>query len=152
MFGDYLITSAVLQKGNIYTFTFEHGRLFEYNSDSAVTEDMKYYMKNYGEVISASRAFFSDRYVIIILSTSSYTLSDWLTAFKYSWDNMGYGNANFLFAEGGYGSSQAGGVTAITAGVGSSVGSTIAATLKPLTPYLIGGGIILIAIEFFRRK
>jgi len=154
-FGKVLINEDILQPGNEYVFTYEHGRLFEYRSDSWVESNIKERIANYGNVISVNRGFFSDRYVVTVAPIESRTLSDWLSALETIWQDMGYGKANFLVAEEGRISTRPGGVTEAAVKVGEEIvqplvripGEAAVSLVKPLFPYALAlGGLALLLL------
>ncbi len=142
-FGAILSPSDTVPVGKESVFTYAHGKIFEFNSDDWVRANLRDRMSNYGNVVTADRALFSDRYVIKVIPSVAVTLDDWINAFDASWVDMGYNNAILVMAETGSVSSQAGGVSEIIPDIGSTVGTTIGTTLtntiKPLFPYLIIG-------------
>ncbi len=142
-FGAILSPSTILTPANEYVFTYSHGRFFEYNSDDWVRTNLRERMANYGNVVTADRALFSDRYVIRVIPFVAVTLNDWVAAFDASWQDMGYDNATLVMAETGAVSSQTGGVTELIPDIGSTVGSTVGTALsgaiKPLFSYILIG-------------
>lgn len=139
--GAILVSGDVLKSGSQYTFTWAHGRFFEYNTEAWVKENLSYRLQNFGEVISATRPLFSDHWVIVIIPTTDVSVADWVSAFDASWKDMGYGGASFIQVEGGAVSTQPGGVQQIVPEAGAIVGTTAASILKPLLPYVLIAGV-----------
>ncbi|MBT9169558.1 MAG: hypothetical protein DDT19_02919 [Syntrophomonadaceae bacterium] len=133
---------SVLNIGSVYTFTFEHGRIFEFRTDSWVRERLNYFMQNFGRVISARRPLFTNRYTITVIPRIRASLSDWLSAFDYSWRQMGYRAASFIIAEAGGEVTEPVGIQRVARGVGE----TVAEALRPLTPILVMVGIGIICV------
>lgn len=156
MYSGYLTSADILKAGDRYTFTFDHGRIFEYHDITWIVGQLSFYMQNYGHIITADRTLFSDRYVIVVEPTLTATLQQWLDAFDYSWEHMGYGKATFIIAEGGIGSSEPGGVNSLAKQVGGAVGGftagTISGILKEIWPYLALGAGAYILLEFVRGE
>ncbi len=152
-FGRVLVSEDILRTGNEYIFTFEHGRIFEYRSDSWVEQNIRERIANFGQVISVKRPLFSNRYLITVIPTVDAPLSDWLNVFDVIWRDMGYGKASFLVAEEGRISTQPGGVIEIAKRTGEeilkpvtgTVGEAVATLVKPVFPYvLVLGGVALL--------
>lgn len=141
-FGAVVLSSSVLRPRNEYVFTFEHGRIFEYRSDSWVLENLRDRMANYGDVISVNRPLFSSRYLVTVIPTLERSLAEWVSAFDSSWKDMGYGNAVFVMAEEGRVASEPGGVAQIIPEIPKLTGELV----KPVLPYalLLGVGYIMI--------
>ena len=149
---NYLTSAEILFTGSKYTFTFDHGRLFEYNSATYVLEQMRNLMQNYGEIVTVNRAMFSSRYVIVVVPKIDTTLLNWLTAFNYAWKTMGYNNTTFIVVEAGDVSSQPGGTTQIVKSAGTAAGETVMEMIQPLLPVIIGVGVILVGLSLYRRQ
>jgi hypothetical protein len=149
--GDILKPTDILITGEKYTFTFSHGRIFEYRTADWVKERLTYFMQNWGDIILADRPLFSNRYIVVVVPKVQASLSQWLSAFDYSWKNMGYGSATLVLAEGGIGSSQPGGATQLIKGAAETAGETAAAVVKPLTPVLIIIAITALGITLLQR-
>jgi len=139
--GAILTSGAILKSGSQYTFTWSHGRFFEYNTEAWVKENLNYRLQNFGEVVSTNRPLFSDHWVIVIVPTMDVSVSDWVSAFDASWKDMGYGGASLVQVEGGAVSTAPGGVQQIIPEVGTIVGKTAFEILKPLLPYVLIAGV-----------
>jgi len=147
-FGAIVLSSNSLRPRNEFVFTFEHGRVFEYNSDSWVLKNIRERMGNYGDVVSVVRPLFSSRYLITVIPTLERNLAEWVSAFDSSWKDMNYGNAVFVMAEEGRVASEPGGVSQIIPEIPKLTGDLI----KPLLPYALILGLAYIAINAFLRK
>lgn len=132
MFG-VLLTSNYLSIGQQYTFTFESGEWFFFDTTGSIQSDLNERLANIGQVISVTRGLFSDRYVITVIPTDEVTLDTWLMAFDSSWKDMGYDNIIFITAEGGTISTQPGGLSQVI----PQVGDIVAGGLKPMLPYAL---------------
>jgi len=133
MFGLTLLTSDILQVGNQYTFTFESGEWFFFDTTGEIQAGLNERMANIGQVTSVVRGLFSDRYVVTVIPTDFVTLNTWLMAFDASWKDMGYDNIIFIASEGGTVSTHPGGIAQVV----PQIGEVAASTLKPLIPYAI---------------
>lgn len=155
-FGGILGLDSVPPVGQQTTFTFQKagifGSIFLFDSDAAILSALRERMGNYGNIISASRPFFSDRWTIVVIPTASVTVSQWLDAFDSSWKDMGY-EVSFIQAETGGISTQPGGVAQIIPSITETAGEAAAAAVKPLIeaakpllPYIVIGGIAFLLI------
>ncbi len=142
MFGAILTSSNILSVGQPYTFSFSHGRVFEYNSSEWVQGQLSSLMSDLGEVQSVSRPLFSDHYIITVIPTMQESLDTWKGLFAYAWNYMGYNSAIFIRAEGGVESTQPGGFEQVM----PQVGQVVTSALGPIVPYAIGFLVIYLAI------
>jgi len=153
--GAVLLPSNILGAGNQYVFTFESGEWFFFGSVATIKQELAERMANFGDITGVSRGLFSDRYVVNAVPSVNVTLSDWLSAFDVSWRDMGYDNIIFVSAEGGFVSTQPGGISEIVGDVlpslGSSVGSTVGEIIKPIFPYLLIGIALYAGINMFPK-
>jgi len=133
MFGA-LLTSNILGTGQIYTFAFESGEWFFFDTTGTIQSGLRERMANYGEVISVTRGLFSDRYIVTVIPTVETTLNNWLSAFDTSWRDIGYDNIIFISAEGGTVSTQPGGIAEVV----PQVGEVAVSAFKPIIPYALG--------------
>lgn len=129
-----------LEIGQIYTFVFKISRLIEYRSDKWITDQLKYFMQNYGEVIKADTktipALWSEMTVTVIPKIRT-TVTDWINGFNYSFKNMGY-TATFDRVE-------IGEVSGITERAMGTISEAISSIIKPLTiPLVIIGAVGII--------
>lgn len=148
MFSALIGESDKIISGADYTFTFEHGRIFEYRSDSWVFSSLRDQMSPYAEILSVNRPFFSDRYIVLLRSKSNYSYTDFIALIMNAWDEMGYGSAKFIAAETEFGSSYPGGIPEVAGGIGKSVQQSIMAGFKPLFPIAVIG----MAVYFYATK
>ncbi len=132
MFG-VLLTSNYLSIGQQYTFTWESGEWFFFDTTGSIQAGLNERLANIGQVISVIRGLFSDRYVITVIPTDKVTLDTWLMAFDSSWKDMGYDNVIFITAEGGTVSTQPGGISEVI----PQIGEVAASALKPILPYAL---------------
>jgi len=132
MFGA-LLTSNYLSIGQQYTFTWESGEWFFWDSTGEIQVALNERLANIGQVISVTRGLFSDRYIVTVIPTDEVTLNTWLMAFDASWKDMGYDSIIFITAEGGAISTQPGGISQVI----PQVGDIAASTLKPFLPYAL---------------
>jgi len=148
MFSALIGESDKITKGTDYTFTFEHGRIFEYRSDSWVFTNLRDKMTPYAEVLKADRPLFSNRYIVLLRPRENYTYTDFVALIMSAWDDMGYGSARFLAAETDFGSSYPGGLPEVAKDIAQSVQQTIVAGVKPLFPIAIIG----LGIYFYTQR
>ncbi len=133
MFGRTLLTSDILQVGNQYTFTFESGEWFFFDSTGEIQVGLNERMANIGAISKVVRGLFSDRYIVTVIPTDEVTLNTWLMAFDASWKDMGYDHIIFITSEGGTVSTQSGGIAQVI----PQIGDIAAGTLKPILPYAL---------------
>lgn len=135
----------ILKTDRTYTFTYETSRVLEYRTSSWVMEKLQYYMQNYGQVTGVTSPTFSTKYVITVMPKIEATLSQWLSAFDYSWNKMGYGSVSLTAIEAGFFPT-----TPVSAGtITSGITGMITDLIKPV---LIAGVIALVAMEFVRTR
>lgn len=150
MFGVFIGEGDTLKQGALYTFTFVHGRIFEYRSDDWVFMKIKDYMTPYAETLSVNRPFFSDRYLVVLRPKSNYSFSDFLNLMMGAWDKMGYGRVEFLAAETDAGSTYPGGLPGIAKEVTTGIQESVIAGVQPLIPLVIIGGLIWLGLKIKR--
>jgi hypothetical protein len=139
MFSGLIGESDKIQRGADYTFTFEHGRLFEYRSDSWVFAALREQMAPYAEILSVDRPLFSSRYIVLLRPKSTFLYTEFIALMMSAWDGMGYGSAKFLAAETEFGSSYPGGITEVASDIAKSVQQSIMAGVKPFFPFVVIG-------------
>jgi hypothetical protein len=131
--GALLISNSILRTGQPYTFTYAHGRIFEYNSQEWVQSQLAPLVSDLGSVYGVERPFFSDHYVITVVPSIDESLETWQGLFDYAWRQMGYNSATFVRAEGGTESTQPGGFEQVL----PQVGEISVSALKPILPYAL---------------
>ncbi len=137
-----LANDDILNEGESYTFTYEHGSV-KGHLDSWVQEKLAFYLSNFGTVTNASSNWFGGRYAVTVVPKNYWTLSAWKGGFDYAWQNMGY-TGTFIQAEGGSVSHAAGGihqlVTDTVKGVANTLGEAasggLGAIAKQLAPWI----------------
>ncbi len=148
--GELLEQKDSLFPGNKYTFTFEHNRVFEYNSEGWVLGSLREKLSSDMSILIVDRPLFSTRYAVTFTPKLKAKITYFLQAFQDAWKNLGYSNVVFIQAETDIKSTSPGGLTEITQSVGEGVGSGIAGIAKPLTPYLILLGGLLVFTQIIR--
>ena len=154
-FGAIITQDATLNIGSAYTFTFAHGRVFEYNSTDDVRGWANDFFSQYANIISLDRPLFSDHYVITMSPLISMQLSDWVGLFQDFWQTYGYNSVSLVTAEIGIGSSQPGGIVGFTSQISSTIGQStsniVGGALTPILPYLFIGVAAYLAIKIGPR-
>lgn len=144
--GEILTSSAVLKAGERYTFTFDINKLLITASDIMIQTQLQYFMQNYGSISSVVRPLFSGRFVVVVVPKKDYFLSDWLSAFSYSWKNIpGFTGTTFLSAEGGTSATAPGGLPGLLKGAGEQIQVTLP-EFPNLKSYLIWGGLLIVGV------
>ncbi len=150
-FGSILSMNDTLSSGTSATFTFEttgfFGSFFAFVSETSILEGLRERMANYGNILSVTRYFLSDRFVVTVIPDTQVTLLDWLSAFDVSWRDMGWDNIAFIQAEGGTVSTQPGGVAQILPSIGSVIGTTAQGIIKPIFTYVLIGIIVYVGVK-----
>lgn len=144
-----IAATDTLKIGGTYTFTYETSRVLEYHTTSWVMEQLNYFMQNYGQVTGVTSPTLSTKYVVTVIPKIEATLSQWLTAFDYSWNKIGYGGVSLTAIEAGFIPTAPGGIKSITSGITGAITEPIIDILKPI---LIAAVVALVAIEFVRAK
>lgn len=156
-FSDIMLSTQTLTPGQRYTFSFQKGGFFtfEFGSDAEILQGLRDRLGNYGEVISVSRPFFSNRWVVTVIPTTPVTVDQWTSAFEIAWQDMGYSNITFWRAESGEVSTAQGGISevlpSVTGAIGKAVGEAVrpvGESLKPIMPYIVIGAGIFIFFTF----
>jgi hypothetical protein len=133
--------SDILRSGQTFTFTYDSGAFFNFDSDTEVLNFLASYMSAFGTVQKVTRPLFSGRYVITVASSSNYTLYDWKNGLDAAFDANGFNDNAFVAVEGGTSSSEGGGISQIitdtAGGIATTTADTIGAVIKPLAPYLL---------------
>jgi len=140
-----IATTDILKIGGTYTFTFETSRILEYRTPAWVMEQLQYYMQNYGQITGVTSPTFSTKYVVTVVPKIEATLLQWMSAFSYSWDKMGYGAVSLTAVEVGFFPT-----TPITPG--TIVGGFTGAITDIIKPVLIAAVVALVAMEFVRSR
>jgi hypothetical protein len=122
----------ILSVNNLWTFTYDRNAFISLRTDASVLADLQNYMQNFGNVISATRGFLSDRYAVVIELNNNYYLHDLLDAFTYSWTASGFPAASFVAVDQGAASSQPGGVGQVVTGAVSAVEDVGTSFVLPL--------------------
>lgn len=143
MFGSILTSNSILSSGQPYTFTYSHGRYFEYNSQEWVQGQLSSLLSDLGSVYSVERPLFSDHYIITVIPSMDESLEAWTSLIDWAFVQMGYNSAVFIRAEGGVSSSQPGGFTQTL----PQVGEIATSALKPLLPYALAALGIYLAVN-----
>lgn len=146
-FMDIPLDSKIIPTNQSVTFTYGSGKIVDFNTDSGVMADLGSYLTTtgYGTVVSVNRPFLSGRYSVVIIPSSAMPVSTWRTIMRKAWESMGYPNTELVSIDSGTVSFEPGGVTGIIQKVAEAPGQLISKTLAPTMPYLIIGGIILVA-------
>lgn len=147
MFGALVGEGEILKKNAIYTLTFDHGRIFEYRSDSWVFSNLREQLSQYADVKSVNRPFFSSRYVVILSPKSNVAFVDFRNMIMNAWEQMGYGNISLLAVETEAGSSYPGGLPELASEITKGASQSIMAGVKPVIPWVIVAGIAYLGIK-----
>jgi len=135
-------TSDSLEIGNKYTFTYEHGRWFEWNSETDVLNGLRSSsLSSDTEILTATRPLFSNRYAISFIPKIRAKMLYFLQVFGDAWKEIGYDSTIFIQAETDLKSTAPGGITQISSQVGAGVSEAASSVLKPVAPYLLLIGI-----------
>jgi hypothetical protein len=141
-----LPSSSTLSAGQIYTFTFDHGRIFEYNSDSWVLSELRKRLSHMGDILSAKRPLFSSNWVITVIPLKDASLNNWINSFINAWRDMGYNKLKFLTAEGGESTSIPGGLPQLTREAVQVVTEPVKEISKSIllpTGIILGAGLLI---------
>lgn len=110
MFAGNLGPNDVVDSNYLWTFSWGSGAIFNFKDDSDILQQLQDLMSNYGNVLSANRALFSGSYTITVQPNDDYYLKDWISAFQYSFQQMGFPGAYFRAVDQGTESSKPGGL------------------------------------------
>lgn len=163
--GELLTSDKILSLNKKYTFQFDSGKLIDLKSDSWVLDQLRFFMQNYGEVVSVDGFITAKSYAIVVYPKIETTLANWLSAFEYSWKGMGYSGVVFIKATEGESSSGstfasllsipekiASAVGKATGSlVGESVGGSLSGALKPVIPVVFGVLALVVGYLIFAK-
>ena len=154
-----LKSSSILEAGESYTFTYDSGAMFNTTSDDTILQGLRKSLGSWGSIVSASRGFFSNRYVVTVVPAYPTNLADWQDGFISAWADLDLNSAVFVQAEGGEKSTQAGGVhqvvqetaASVADTIGGTAATTITSALKPLAPYLIAVAAVMLLYQYMKH-